>query len=89
MSTANGGIGFELAAQLVSDASKHVLLGSRSVEKGEAAVKSIRSQHPQGHIDLVQIDVANDESISTAAQNVQSKYGRYVTTPFARHFNYE
>ncbi|KAF2269997.1 NAD(P)-binding protein [Lojkania enalia] len=72
----NGGIGFELAAQLLSDASKYVLLGSRSLEKGNAAVENLRSRKLPGTVDLVQVDVADETSIATAAKDVESKYGR-------------
>jgi NAD(P)-dependent dehydrogenase (short-subunit alcohol dehydrogenase family) len=74
----NGGIGFELASQLLSDSSKHVLLGSRSIEKGEAAVKDLQSQKQPGTVELLQVDVASDESITAAAKRVESKHGRYA-----------
>jgi len=72
----NGGIGFELALQLLSDASTHVLLGSRSAEKGEAAVKDLQSRKQPGTVELLQVDVASDESITAAAKRVESKHGR-------------
>lgn len=74
----NGGIGFELASQLLSDSSKHVLLGSRSVEKGEAAVKDLQSRKLPGTVELLQVDVASDVSIIAAAEKVESKHGRYA-----------
>ncbi|KAJ4292721.1 hypothetical protein N0V90_009384 [Kalmusia sp. IMI 367209] len=73
---ANGGIGFELAAQLLSDASKHILVGSRSIEKGEAAVKDLQSRNLPGIVDLVQIDVSDEDSILAAANQVEATYGR-------------
>ena len=76
-STANGGIGFELAAQLLADSTKHVLPGSRSIEKGEAAVTDLQSRNLPGTVELLQLDVASEESISAAAKSVESKYGRY------------
>ncbi|OAG00884.1 NAD(P)-binding protein [Paraphaeosphaeria sporulosa] len=73
---ANGGIGFELAAQLLGDASKHVLLGSRSFEKGEAAVKELQTRNLPGSVELVQIDVTNEDSINAAVKEVEVKHGR-------------
>jgi NAD(P)-dependent dehydrogenase (short-subunit alcohol dehydrogenase family) len=73
---ANGGIGFELAAQLLGDVSKHVLLGSRSVEKGEAAVKDLQARNLPGNVELVQIDVTNEDSIIAAAREIEAKHGR-------------
>lgn len=73
---ANGGLGFELAAQLITDATKYVLLGSRSAEKGEAAVTELQSRKQPGTIELVQIDVSNQASIEAAAKSVESKHGK-------------
>ena len=74
----NGGIGFELAAQLLQDSSKHVLLGSRSAVKGEAAVKDLQSRKQPGTVELLLVDVAMAETITAAAESVESKHGRYV-----------
>ena len=74
---ANGGIGFGLAELLLADASNYVLLGSRSVTKGETAVKDLQSRNLPGTVELLQIDVANEDSIAAAAKSVESKHGRY------------
>lgn len=76
MIQANGGIGFELASQLLSDASKHVLLGSRSVEKGEAAVKDLQARNLPGTVELLQLDVTSEDSITRAAETVARTHGR-------------
>jgi NAD(P)-dependent dehydrogenase (short-subunit alcohol dehydrogenase family) len=65
-----------LATQLLSDATKHVLLGSRSVEKGTTAVKDLRSRGLPGSVELLQIDVSNEDSITAAAKEVEEKHGR-------------
>jgi NAD(P)-dependent dehydrogenase (short-subunit alcohol dehydrogenase family) len=65
---ANGGIGFELAAPLLADASKHVLLGSGSVEKGKAALRDLQSLKLPGTVELLQVDVNKEESIASAAR---------------------
>ncbi len=75
---ANGGIGFEVALQLLSEPSNHILLGSRSVKKGEAAVQDLQSRKLPGTVELLQIDVTDEESIAAAAKSVESKYGRYA-----------
>lgn len=76
MLAANSGIGFEVAAQLLPDASNHILLGARSVEKGEAAVKELQSRKLPGTVELVQIDLSSEDSIAAAAKAVESKHGR-------------
>jgi len=72
----SSGIGFELASQLLSDPSKHVLLGSRSLEKGEAAVKGLMSEESLGSLELLQLDVASEESIAAAAKSVETNHGK-------------
>lgn len=75
--TANGGIGFELARQLLSktEPTWHVLLGSRSIEKGQAALDRLRSYTLPGTVELVQIDVTDDSTIVRAAKDTQAMHG--------------
>jgi len=73
---ASGGIGFETASLFASISSFHVIVGARSVEKGEKAVSEIKSQKPQGTISFVQIDVTDDKSINDAAATVEKDFGR-------------
>ncbi|KAI0546947.1 putative short-chain dehydrogenase [Xylaria curta] len=73
---ANGGIGFEVVNQLLADGSFHVLLGSRSIEKGEAALADLQSRNLPGTVELVQLDVADEKSIAAAAKVVEEKHGR-------------
>ncbi len=71
---ANGGIGFELAKQLLEKGTYHVLLGSRSEEKGTAALKDLQSQNLPGSTELLQIDATSDESIQAAAKTVEKTH---------------
>jgi NAD(P)-dependent dehydrogenase (short-subunit alcohol dehydrogenase family) len=73
---ANGGIGFELVKQMLAEKSNHVLLGSRSVQKGEAAVKDLESRKLPGTVELLQLDVSDEQSIANAAKTIQEKHGR-------------
>ncbi|KAI4143428.1 MAG: hypothetical protein LQ340_007004 [Diploschistes diacapsis] len=61
---ANAGIGFELAAQLLGDTTKRVLLGSRSIGKGEDAVKDLQSRNLPGAVQLLHLDVSKKGSIA-------------------------
>ncbi|GAB1742874.1 hypothetical protein NU219Hw_g8579t1 [Hortaea werneckii] len=72
----NSGIGFEVAAQLLADNTKHVILGSRSLEKGEAAVKDLKSPNLPGSVELLQLDITDPKSIEAAAKTVESKHGK-------------
>ncbi|TVY93865.1 Short-chain dehydrogenase/reductase [Lachnellula willkommii] len=73
---ANGGIGFETASLFATIPSYHIIIGARSVEKGEKAVSEIKSQNPQGTISFVQIDVTDDKSITDAVATVEKDFGR-------------
>ncbi|KAH7079775.1 hypothetical protein FB567DRAFT_607231 [Paraphoma chrysanthemicola] len=73
---ANSGIGFELAAQLLNDGNKHVLLGSRSVDKGDKAVKDLQSRGLPGSVELLQVDVSDESSIAAAAKAVEENHAR-------------
>lgn len=71
----NSGIGLALCKQLAVENKCHVFLGSRSVQKGEAAVKGILDAAPNVNVELVQIDVSDDKSVTTAAQMLQKRLG--------------
>lgn len=74
---ANGGIGFDTAALLASvPPSNHVLVGSRNIAKGEAALQQILQRNPQGTASLVQLDADDDTSINAAVQHIEQKFGR-------------
>lgn len=49
----NNGIGFETCALLASQSHYHVIMGSRSLEKGRAALAQIQSRKLAGSISLV------------------------------------
>lgn len=82
---ANAGIGFELASQLIADKLKHVIIGSRSFEKGEAALKDLQSRNQPGSVEMVQLNVDQRESIEAAAQKVEAQHGRYAVAK-SMHF---
>ncbi|RFU25370.1 hypothetical protein B7463_g10965, partial [Scytalidium lignicola] len=72
----NNGIGFYTCNLLASTSNYHVIMGSRSLEKGQKALADIQSQNPSSSISLVQIDITSDSSIASAVQEVKAKYGR-------------
>jgi NADP-dependent 3-hydroxy acid dehydrogenase YdfG len=79
---ANSGIGWETAkALLQSEMQYHILLGARDLEKGNTALKNLENEVPEtsSAIELIQIDVANDESISNAYEKIQTSHGRVDT----------
>ena len=66
---ANTGIGFEAAAVLAARGAR-VLVGCRSRERAETAVRRIRSRHPDAALDIVHIDLANLLTVHDAAGRV-------------------
>lgn len=70
----NAGIGFALCKQLAAK-SCHVYLCSRSVKRGEAAVKALREENPAAKVELVQCDTADDASVAAAAAAVKASLG--------------
>ena len=62
---ANKSIGFETAKQLLA-LGYYVYLGSRDLEKGEAAAKQLQS----ANVKAIQIDISNSQSIAKARKNI-------------------
>lgn len=67
---ANQGIGLQIAKELVAHGFT-ALVGSRNLEKGEVAAKSIGAD---AH--ALQLDVTDATSIAAAAERIRSKFGR-------------
>ena len=66
----NAGIGAAICKQLVLDRGCKVFLGSRSMERGQNAIKEMGLGDKEGNISLVQCDVQSDESVKDAAAKV-------------------
>ncbi|KAL3420964.1 short-chain dehydrogenase [Phlyctema vagabunda] len=74
---ANGGIGYETALVFAKASEEyHVLVGSRSLEKGEKAVEEIKKQKIKGDVSLIQLDVTDDTSITKAVAKVEAEFGK-------------
>ncbi len=67
---ANQGIGLQIARDLASHGFT-VLVGSRNLERGEAAAKSIN-----GDAHAFQLDVTDQASITAAAERIRNEFGR-------------
>ena len=68
---ANKGIGLQIAKDLVAHG-LIVLVGSRTLEHGETAAKSIGSSDARA----LQLDVTNQASIAAAAERIRNEFGR-------------
>jgi NAD(P)-dependent dehydrogenase (short-subunit alcohol dehydrogenase family) len=67
---ANQGIGLQIAKDLVAQGFT-VLVGSRNLDRGEAAARTI-----DGDARALQLDVTDRASIAAAAQRVRNEFGR-------------
>ena len=71
----NSGIGWALCRQLVADHDCHVLMGSRSRERGEQAIATLRADLPsEKHeaVKLLLLDVGDDDSVANAVVSVRA-----------------
>ena len=76
MTGANSGIGLALCKQLAQDHQPcHIYLGSRSSERGEAAVEQVKAVAPGAAVELCVIDVASDASVASAAAALRASLG--------------
>ena len=67
---ANQGIGFQIAKDLVVNGFT-VLVGSRNLERGEAAAKQIGAD-----AQAIQLDVTDQKSVSAAAERIELEFAR-------------
>ncbi|TVY44733.1 Short-chain dehydrogenase/reductase [Lachnellula subtilissima] len=74
----NNGIGYEaVKAFYQSQKPYHILLGSRSVEKGKLALDSLTKEvsESQNTVEVLQVDLESDESIEKAFEQVKKSPG--------------
>jgi len=74
----SNGIGYEtVKAFLQSDKPYHVLLGSRSLEKGKLAIDTLHKECPESTntVEVVQVDLTSDQSIEKAFEQVKVSPG--------------
>ena len=72
---ANSGIGFEATKALVGEGA-HVVLACRSRAKAEAAVTEIEADEPSGSMEILEMDLADLESVRSAAEAYLADHDR-------------
>ena len=83
---ANKGIGLATVAKLLDSYDEtFLLLGSRDSKKGQEALNSLVDSQPEwrDRLDLIQIDVGQDVSVKSAAEEVAKKFGRTSSPLYA------
>lgn len=66
----------ELCNQLLGKGDYHVILASRSLNKGKAATKDLESRGLPGSVELIEHDVTNDDTIEAGVKHVESTHGK-------------
>ncbi|OQV10011.1 hypothetical protein CLAIMM_14071 isoform 2 [Cladophialophora immunda] len=72
----NVGLGFEAARQLLSFNLSHLILGVRSVQKGEAAASRLSKQYPKATIKIWSLDMSSYQSVEAFAKRAGSELAR-------------
>ena len=72
---ANSGIGLE-AARVLAERGARVILGCRDLAKGQSALDDIAAGQPAGEVELLEIDLADLESIAAAAEQAATRWDR-------------
>jgi NAD(P)-dependent dehydrogenase (short-subunit alcohol dehydrogenase family) len=67
---ANSGLGFE-TARVLGARGATVIMAVRDMAKGEAAVESIRAEHPDARLDLRELDLADLDSVRAFATGIE------------------
>ncbi len=71
----SSGLGLAASAELAA-AGHHVILGSRSVRRGEAAADGIRRRIPGARVEVLPLDLASLDSVRSAARALEQDGGR-------------
>ncbi|KAH8172036.1 short chain dehydrogenase domain-containing protein [Sarocladium implicatum] len=77
--TANTGLGFEIVkAFSSSDVSYEIILGCRTVSKGEDAIAALKTELPdtKSTFTVIQTDLSSDKSLEEAVKTIETKFGR-------------
>lgn len=69
---ANAGLGFHCAETLLDMGLSHLILGVRTVSKGEAAAEQLKQKHPRANIEVWQVDMLEYKSVQAFAKKCES-----------------
>jgi NAD(P)-dependent dehydrogenase (short-subunit alcohol dehydrogenase family) len=75
----NTGLGFEAVKALYkTDLAYELIIGCRTISKGEAAIDSLTKEvaSSPSTLSVLQVDLESDESISKAIQQIEQKFNR-------------
>ncbi|KAI1432515.1 NAD(P)-binding protein [Xylaria sp. CBS 124048] len=75
----NTGLGLEAVKALCqSQIAYEIIVGCRTVSKGESAIAEVKKEYPQtvSTLTTLQVDLVSDESLEKAIAEITSRYGR-------------
>lgn len=72
---ANNGLGFE-ATKVLSKKGGHLIMTARNLQKGKEALNAIKKENPNAKLDLMQLDLADLNSIRKFSDEFHSKYSK-------------
>jgi NAD(P)-dependent dehydrogenase (short-subunit alcohol dehydrogenase family) len=72
----NTGLGFESARQLLSLGLSHLVMGVRSLERGNAAATKLRAANSSAEIEVWELDMESYDSIQAFVRNCQDNLSR-------------
>ena len=78
----NTGLGFEAVKAIYASSHPYeLIIGCRTVSKGEAAIEEVKKEIPESPstLSVLQVDLSSDDSINDALKQIGSKYGRLDT----------
>ena len=70
----NAGIGYALCKQLILENNCYVYMGTRNQERGQKAIDEM-PEGCKGKVELLLVDVANEESVKSAATTLKERLG--------------
>ncbi|KAF2672325.1 NAD(P)-binding protein [Microthyrium microscopicum] len=76
---ANTGLGLEVVKALYKTTIPYeIIIGTRTISKGDQAADLVKKEIPNSPstLNVIQVDVSSDDSISKAVSTIQSKFGR-------------
>ncbi len=71
----SSGIGYE-AARVLANQQASVIIAVRNLEKGRAAAEKILGQNKEADVTVLELDLANLESVAKFAENFKKNYSR-------------
>ncbi|KAI0158067.1 NAD(P)-binding protein [Xylariaceae sp. FL1272] len=73
---ANIGLGYEAAIQLLDLKLSHLVIGARSLQRGNDAAAIMQKRHPQARIDVWEVDMSSYDSVRAFARRIDSELDR-------------